>query len=101
MVTVDSAMGSTWDVSPGEAVVIHIGGNLSAWFREPGLSSGHRSLWSVSVSCCRVKALAVQWRVLFGMLQQTNHNRCNLTDFFLPGIHTEFKNTTNHANQVR
>lgn len=101
MVTVDFAMGGTWDVSLGGAVVMQVGGNLSAWFREPGLSSGLRSLWSVSVSCCRLKALAAQWRVLLGTLQQTNNNRCNLAHFYLPGIHTEFKNTANQANQVR
>lgn len=81
MVTVDSAMDGTWNVSPGGAVVIQVGGNLSAWFREPGLSSGLRSLWSLSVSCCRLKALAAQWRVLLGTLQQMN-NRCNLAHCF-------------------
>lgn len=74
---------------------------MSAWFREPGLSSGLGSLWSVSASCCRLKALAAQWRVLLGTLQQKNNNRCSLAHFHFPGIHTEFKNTANHANQAR
>lgn len=57
MGSVDSVMGGLWDLFPGGTVFRH-GGNLPAWFRSPGLSSGLRSLCSVSVSCWRLKALA-------------------------------------------
>lgn len=55
MGSVDSVMGGLWDVFPRGTVFRH-GGNLPAW--SPGLSSGLRSLCSVSVSCWRLKALA-------------------------------------------